>query len=48
MKIKPQTYICNSDEYIITPEHPFAKDYKITFQGKEIRDVIAIIRKNLK
>lgn len=36
------------EEYLISPEHPNAKDYKIFFKGKEIKDVTGIIRTSIK
>jgi len=35
-------------EYIITPDHPDARDYKVLFKGKDVgRTTTAIVRINI-
>ena len=43
--IKSKEYVLDYDEYLITPNHPTAKDYRVFYKDQELKDVIGVIEK---
>lgn len=42
--LKHEEIVLRPEEYLILPDHPNAKDYQIFLKGKELKDVVGIIR----
>ena len=47
VKVIHEDIVLADDEYVITPENITARDYKIFYKGKELKDVIGVIRKQI-
>jgi len=44
MKSTKRHFTLENGEYLLTPRHPDARYYKVFFKGKELKDVMGIIR----
>lgn len=47
MKSTKRHFTLSDNEYLITGNSHDSSDYKILYKGKELKDVIAIVRMNL-
>lgn len=47
MKSTKRHFKLETGEYLITPDHPDAPKYKVYLGGKELNDVMGLVRINL-